>query len=377
MSGAAELVRGRLVLDDRVAPGRVTVEDGRIVAVELDDAEAGGPLIAPGYVDLHVHGWGGHDAMTTTAALDGMARALLRHGVTSFLPTAVTAPLPALIGFAERVRAWLPGSPADGAVPLGFNIEGPFISPARAGAQDPASIAVAADVDLTALEPLLDGLRCMTVAPESAEALALIGWLRDHGVVASAGHSAASLAEARAGYAAGATSTTHLFNAMTGIDHRAPGLAVAALVDDAVWVELIADGFHVDPSVWPIVVRTKPAGRLVLVSDAVSLAGTDATHGLLGALEVEIRDGRCTVVGGGQLAGSIIALDSAVRNLARSGIALPVAVAAAGRNPLALLGVTDRGRIAVGHVAHLIELDDDLGVRRVCRGGPWLAGAAG
>jgi len=365
------------VLEDRVAPGHVTVEDGVIAAVELDDVDAWGPLIAPGYVDLHVHGWGGHDAMGPTAALDGMARALLHRGVTSFLPTAVTAPLPALIAFAERARGWLPGSPADGAEPLGFNIEGPFISPARAGAQDPASIAVPADVDVAALEPLLDGLRCMTVAPESAGGLALIGWLRDHGVVASVGHSAATLAQARAGYAAGATSTTHLFNAMTGIDHRAPGLAVAALVDDAVWVELIADGFHVDPAVWPIVVRTKPADRLVLVSDAVSLAGTDATHGTLGALEVEIRDGRCTVVGGGQLAGSIIALDSAVRNLVRSGMALPAAVAAAGRNPLALLGVEDRGRIAVGQLAHLIELDDDLGVRRVCRGGPWLAGAAG
>ncbi|HEX7472620.1 MAG TPA: N-acetylglucosamine-6-phosphate deacetylase [Candidatus Limnocylindrales bacterium] len=377
MSGGAEPVRGRLVLDDRVAPGRIVVEDGRIVTVELDDAEAGGPLIAPGYVDVHVHGWGGHDAMASAAALDGMARALLRRGVTSFLPTAVTAPLAALFGFAARTRAWLPGSPADGAAPLGFNIEGPFISPARAGAQDPAAIAIPVDVDLAELEPLLDGLRCMTVAPESPGALALIGWLRDHGVVASAGHSAATLDQARAGYAAGASSTTHLFNAMTGVDHHAPGLAVAALVDDAAYVELIADGFHVDPSVWPIIVRTKPADRVVLVSDAVSLAGTDASRATLGGLEVEVRDGRCTVVGGGQLAGSIIALDSAVRNLVRSGVALPAAVAAAGRNPLALLGIHDRGRIAVGQLAHLIELDDDLGVRRVCRSGPWLAGAAG
>lgn len=377
MRGEPDVVRGRLVLDDRVAPGRVTVEDGRIVAVEFDDAEAGGPLIAPGYVDVHVHGWGGHDAMASTAALDGMARALLRRGVTAFLPTAVTAPLGTLVGFAERARGWLPGSPADGAAPLGFNVEGPFISPAKAGAQDPASIAVAAGMDLAALEPLLDGLRCMTVAPESPGALAIIGWLHDHKVVASAGHSAATLEQARAGYAAGATSTTHLFNAMTGVDHRAPGLAVAALVDDATYVELIADGHHVDPSVWPIIMRTKPADRVVLVSDAVSLAGTDATRATLGTLEVEVRDGRCTVVGGGQLAGSVIALDSAVRNLVRSGIPLPAAVAAAGRNPLALLGVHDRGRIAVGQLAHLIELDDDLGVRRVRRGGPWLAGAAG
>ena len=128
---------------------------------------------------------------------------------------------------------------------------------------------------------------------------------------------------------------------------------------------------------WPIVLRAKPADRLILVSDAVSLAGSGVTHGRLGGIEVEVRGERCTVVGGGQLAGSVIALDSAVRNLVRSGVALPAAVAAASRNPLALLGVDDRGRIAVGQLAHLIELDDELGVRRVRRDGGWLPGAAG
>src|SRR5687768_15198908 len=119
---AATSISGRLVLDDRVIAGRITVRDGRIAAVDLDDGDARGavPLIAPGYVDVHVHGWGGHDAMGDRAALDGMARALLRRGVTSFLPTAVSAPLPALVAFAERVRAWLPDAPADGAVPLGL-----------------------------------------------------------------------------------------------------------------------------------------------------------------------------------------------------------------------------------------------------------------
>jgi N-acetylglucosamine-6-phosphate deacetylase len=380
VTGATELVRGRLVLDDRVAAGRIAIEDGRIAAVELDDAEASGPLIAPGYVDVHVHGWGGHDAMGPAGALDGMARALLRRGVTSFLPTAVTAPMAALRTFAEETRVWLagpPGPPEDGAAPLGFNIEGPFISGARKGAQDAASIVLPGDVDRAALEPLLDGLRYMTVAPESPGALALIGWLRDRGVAVSVGHSAATVEEARAGYAAGAMTTTHLFNAMTGIDHHAPGVAVAALTEDGAYVELIADGHHVHPSVWPIIVRTKPADRLILVSDAISLAGTSTTRATVGAIEVEIVGERCIVVGGGQLAGSIIALDSAVRNLVRSGVALPAAVAAAGRNPLTLLGVTDRGRIAVGQLAHLVELDDELGVRRVRRDGPWLAGAAG
>jgi N-acetylglucosamine-6-phosphate deacetylase len=227
-------------------------------------------------------------------------------------------------------------------------------------------------VPLEQLEPLADGLRVMTVAPELPGALELIAWLRGRGVAVSLGHSAASLEEARAGYAAGARTTTHLFNAMTGIDHRAPGLAVAALTDDAVWVELIADGQHVHPAVWPIVVRTKPAERLFLVSDAIALAGTGRTSGSVGGLPVEVVGDRCTLAGTGTLAGSVIALDSAVRNLARSGMALPVAVAAASANAAALIGAADRGRLEVGLRADLVELDDELRVRRVMRGGPWI-----
>jgi N-acetylglucosamine-6-phosphate deacetylase len=370
---ADRVVRGRLVLDDVVAPGRVHVEDGRIAGVELDDAEAGGPFVCPGFVDVHVHGWGGHDAMGSRADLDGMARALLRHGVTSFLPTAVTASLDTLRAFADRVRDWMPGAPSDGADPLGFNLEGPFISPQRKGAQNPAFIVEAASVPRADLAPLLPGMRVMTVAPEPAGNLELIEWLAANGVAPSLGHSAATLEEARTGYAAGGRTTTHLFNAMSGVVHHAPGLAVAALTDDEVYVELIADGHHVHPSLWPIILRTKPQDRLVLVSDALSIAGTPPGPGVIGGLAIEHRGDRATLAGSDTLAGSVIALDTAVRNLARSGVPLPVAVAAASRNPLALLGATDRGRLAVGQRADLVELDDDLRVRRVARSGEWLA----
>ncbi len=170
---------GRLVLDDRVVAGRVTVEDGRIAAVALDgEPGTDGPYLAPGFVDVHVHGWGGHDAMGDRAALDGMARRLLRRGVTSFLPTAVTAPLDALVAFADRVRTWLPDAPADGAEPLGFNLEGPFLAASRRGAHDPTHLLVPADVPREALEPLVDGLRLLTIAPELPGALDLIRWLR-------------------------------------------------------------------------------------------------------------------------------------------------------------------------------------------------------
>jgi N-acetylglucosamine-6-phosphate deacetylase len=373
-------VTGRLVLDETIAIGTVTVEDRSITGVEEETGRAGDatelPFIAPGFVDVHVHGWGGHDAMGGRDALDGMARALLPHGVTSFLPTGYTAPWATIVEFTDVARAWAADSPTDGAQPLGYNLEGPFVAPARKGAHEPSLLRTPAEIGIEAISAVLDGLRVMTVAPELPGALELISWLREHGVAASMGHSASTLAEARAGYAAGGRTTTHLFNAMSGVDHHLPGLAVAALTDDSVYVELIADGHHVHESVWPIITRTKPANRLLLVSDAIPLAGMGDGRARIGGLEVEVLGGRVTLVGTTTLAGSVIALDTAVRNLVGSGVSLPAAVAAASRNPLAMLGVSDRGRIAVGQRADLVELDDGLRVRRVMRAGSWSPGAA-
>jgi N-acetylglucosamine-6-phosphate deacetylase len=373
VTAGVEIVAGRLVLEDRVAPGRVSIADGRIVSVELgnfDSADA--RYVAPGFVDLHVHGWGGHDAMGERSDLDAMANGLLRRGVTSFLPTAVTAPLDELHAFADRVRGWLPNAPSDGAEPLGFNLEGPILASARRGAHAQDDLRAPADVDDATIDALIEGLRIITVAPELPGAVELIARLRDRGVVVSIGHSAATLEQARAGYAAGARSTTHLFNAMTGIDHRAPGVAVAALLDDAVFVELIADGIHVHPALWPLIGRVKPVGRLFLVSDALALAGTGDGRGRIGGLDVEVVGDRATLAGTATLAGSVIALDTAVRNLVAAGVTLADAVAAASRTPLALLGITDRGRIEVGQRADLVELDDVLRVCRVMRAGAWF-----
>jgi N-acetylglucosamine-6-phosphate deacetylase len=368
-------VRGRLVLDDSVVVGRLTIEDDRIASVDLESGtEAGSrdlPYVAPGFVDVHVHGWGGHDAMGSTDDLDGMARALLRRGITSFLPTGYTSPMSALQAFADRVRAWIPRAARDGAEPLGFNLEGPFIAPARRGAHNPQFLLTPQDVPWSEIEPLVDGLRLTTIAPEIPGALDLIRRLRSRGVRVSVGHSAADLTGAVAGYDAGGTSTTHLFNAMTGVEHRAPGVAVAALTRDDAFVELIADEQHVHAALWPIIWRTKPSDRLLLVSDALALAGVGDGRLSIAGLEVEVRDGRCTVAGTNTLAGSVIALDTAVRNLVANGASLPAAVAAASRNPLAMLGVTDRGRIEPALRADLIELDDELQVRRVMRAGTW------
>jgi N-acetylglucosamine-6-phosphate deacetylase len=378
MIEGGSVVEGRLVLDDRVAHGRVAIEDAVIVSVEVDDRpNDAAQYILPGFVDVHVHGWGGHDAMGGREALDGMARALLRRGVTSFLPTGYTQPWQKIVEFANTARAWSVDAPDDGADPLGFNLEGPFVAPARKGAHEPSLLRTPAEIGLDAVDAVLEGCRVMTVAPELPGALELIARLRERGVAASMGHTAATLEEAQAGYAAGGTTTTHLFNAMSGVDHHSPGLAVAALTDDDVYVELIADGHHVNESIWPIITRTKPVDRLMLISDAIPLAGMGDGRARIGGLEVEVVGGRVTLVGTTTLAGSVIALDSAVRNLTRSGVPLPAAVAAASRNPLAMLGISDRGEIAVGQRADLVELDEDLRVRRVMRAGVWFPGPIG
>ena len=363
------------MLDDGVTPGRVEIAGEFIRSVEADDRAAGGPYVCPGFVDLHVHGWGGHDAMDGARGLAGMARALLGHGVTSFLPTADTAPIDTLRRFAQDVRRWSQTVTDDQAEPLGFNLEGPFISADRLGAQNGAFIQTPSAVDRARLTPIHDGLRIMTIAPELAGAIDLIRWLAAAGVVVSLGHSNASADRAAAGYEAGARGTTHLFNAMSGVDHHTPGLAVTALATDAAYVELVADGLHVDRRLWPLILRSKPLDRLVLVSDALALAGVGDGRATLAGIEVEVRDGRCSVVADGRLAGSVIALDTAVRELVAFGVPLHQAVIAASRNPLDLLGVRDRGRIAVGQLADLVELDDDLWVQRVMRRGQWFAAA--
>ena len=370
MNDSNRVIAGRLVLDDRVVPGRLTVDRGQIAAVELD-ANATGPYVATGFVDIHVHGSGGYDAMGRADQLRGMAGYLLRHGVTSFLPTAVAAPLDALEAFARDVRQWSAEPREDGAEPLGFNLEGPFLSRARKGAQNPAYLRMPADIDWQEMVPLVDSLRLMTLAPELPGALDLIRRLVSAGVAVSLGHSDATVAQAAAGYAAGARSTTHLFNAMSPVDHHAPGLAVAALTDDGAYTELIADGNHVDRSLWRMIRRCKPKSRLVLVTDAIRLAGTREGRTNLGGLEVEVRGNRATLVGTSTLAGSVISLDVAVRNVVAAGWDLADAVAAASRNPLNLLGVHDRGRLAPGQRADLVLLDDDLQVLRVMRAGIW------
>ena len=374
-------LRGRAIVGGVERPDVVIeVVDGRIAGVldaRLGGAAARGAqqlpgdlVLAPGFVDIHVHGAGGANAMDGPDAIRQMARTLAARGVTSFLPTAVSAPLDRLAAFAGEVGWARDEADAEGASVLDANLEGPALDPGHAGAHahsalvDPAAVVAAFTRDPAAWE----AVKVVTVAPERPGGLNLVRLLAARGIVASIGHSGASYAQALAAYDAGARSTTHLFNAMTGLTHRGPGLALAALLDPRPAVELIAEGLHVDAAMWPLV-RRLAGGRVVLVSDALPDAGLAGDRTFrLGGLEVTVRGGRATLADG-TLAGSMILLADAVARYVAHGASLAETVGAASTRPARLVGARRKGRIARGADADLVALRPDGSVGRV-----WLRG---
>jgi N-acetylglucosamine-6-phosphate deacetylase len=378
---ASSRLRGRAIVGGIERPDVVVdVVDGRIVSV--GDTRLGGGVgrgaqrlsddlvLAPGFVDIHVHGAGGANAMDGPEAIRHMAATLAARGVTSFLPTAVSAPLDRLATFAGDVARVMQASDPQGATVLNANLEGPALDPGHAGAHahaalvDPAVVAAAFTRDPAAW----DAVRVVTVAPERPGGLDLVRLLAARGIVASIGHSGASYAQSLTAYDAGARSTTHLFNAMTGLTHRGPGLALAALLDPRPAVELIADGLHVDAVMW-LLVRRLAGSRVVLVSDALPDAGLTGDRSFrLGGLQVTVRNGRATLADG-TLAGSMIMLADAVVRYAAQGASLAETVAAAGTRPARLVGARRKGRIARGADADLVAVRSDGSVARV-----WLRG---
>jgi N-acetylglucosamine-6-phosphate deacetylase len=367
--GGAPLVVSapRVVAGERVlSPGAVAVEGGRITAVldELPPAADGHlrldhGVLVPGLVDLQVNGYGGVDL--AEADPDGWARVaagMATAGVTSFLATFTTAPLGDLVAAMGRARAALarPGS----ARLLGVHLEGPFLSPARKGAHDPAAML---DPSPAAVDRLVDAGRgvlvLMTLAPERPGAVAAITSLVRAGVVVSVGHSDAHAAEVAAAADAGARMVTHLFNAQRGLGHREPGVAGQALADPRLTLALIADLQHVHPAICRVVLAAA-GGRVVLISDATAAAGMPPGRYRLGGVAVEVSDQGLPRRDDGTIAGSTLRLDQAVANVAGLGYGLADAVAAATRVPADLIGRDDLGRIAPGAVADLAWLGDDL-----------------
>ena len=355
-------IRARTLIGRELVPARVEF-DQRIETVERIEADEiqQMPVLAPGFIDVHVHGGAGADTMDGPDAVREMARFHLRHGTTTLLATTVTNPLDRLEAALKGVAAVAAERASDRANVIGAHLEGPFISPHRLGAQPPHPH----PCDVKAFERLAAAapIRAITLAPELPGAGELIACALRWGARVSLGHTRATAREAQDAFDRGAAAVTHLFNAMGGIQAREPGTAGAALADAGVWIELIADPEHLHAATIRLAASAART-RLLLVTDAVRAAGMPAGRYDLGGLVVT-SDGSSVRLEDGTVAGSLLTMDRGVRNLVASGVPLPAALDAASGAPARYLGLIDRGRIAPGSRADLALLGADLNLQEV------------
>jgi N-acetylglucosamine-6-phosphate deacetylase len=307
----------------------------------------GDAILIPGFFDIHMHGGAGVDVMRASASeMPVLEKFLVRHGVTGYFPTTVAAPLDAtykaLARLADAIEAAQNNVSSDGpgARPLGIHLEGPFLSHKRRGVHPPEFLV---EPTLKIFDELWQAargqVRMMTIAPEIPGAIEVISEAARRGVCVSIGHSDADMPTARHGIAAGARHATHTFNAMRPLDHRDPGILGEVLSDDGITADLIADGIHVSPAVVKVFLQAKGSERAVLITDAISATGMPDGKYQLGPIEVDVKDGKCTA--NGSLAGSVLTMDRAVRNVTQfSNWSLRDAVRAATFNPARAVGMT-------------------------------------
>ena len=388
-----------LTPDEEISDGVILVEGTRIAALghrdeirvppDTVDFVAAGMTVVPGFVDLHIHGAGGHDVMEANArALDKITSTVARHGTTSIVATTVTAPIDdtchSLEGVARYIRKHeSETTPADDEPPkpprlaaeiLGIHLEGPFISQARRGVHPSQSIARPSAEILDKLLNAADGLvRILTIAPELPGAMDLIEAALAAKLVVALGHTDANYDQARAAIQAGARHAVHIYNAMRPFTHRDPGIVGAILTDPEVTAEVIADGVHVAEAAIQVLIGVKGLDTVLLVSDGIAATGMPDGNYRLGNFEVNVRDGVARN-GEGKLAGSTLTLDRAVRNLVAIGLSLQDAVRMATVLPARRLGLAGKkGIIAVGADADLVALTPDLRVAGVMTRGAGLA----
>ncbi len=374
------LTGGRVVTPrGMLSPGWIRLAGPLIDAVGSGDApdqpavDLRGQWVLPGFIDLHVHGGGG--ASFTEGTSDHARQAAAFHrgqGSTTMLASLVTAPLAEL-----EARAGLLAGLADEGVIAGLHLEGPFLSPARRGAQDARHMLAPDVVVFERLHAAARGhLRVITLAPELPGALAVIQAAARAGVTVAVGHTDATAEVTTAAIDAGATHATHLFNGMRPLHHREPGAAGALLDRDQVTCEVIADGVHLDDIAVRLAARAAGPGRLVLVSDAMAAAGMPDGSYRLGSQQVTVAGGVARLLeDSAAVAGSTATLSGVVRHAIAAGLPVPDVAAAASTTPARVLGLADRtGALSPGLAADLVVCDDDFRPRAVMRQGQWLAG---
>ncbi|GAA3372748.1 N-acetylglucosamine-6-phosphate deacetylase [Streptomyces sannanensis] len=375
MAASLVLTGARVVLPAGVVEdGRVSVEGGRIART----APAGAPSldltghwIVPGFVDLHNHGGGGASFTSGTVedVLTGIATHRA-HGTTTLVASTVTGDMDFL-----AQRAGLLSELVEQGDLAGIHFEGPFISPCRKGAH---SEALLRHPDPAEVRKLIDAARgtakMVTLATELPGGIDSVRLLAEHGVIAAIGHTDATYEQTVEAIDAGATVATHLFNAMPGLAHRAPGPIAALLEDERITVELIDDGTHLHPAALQLAFHHAGAERVAFITDAMDAAGFGDGRYHLGPLEVEVRDGVARLVEGDSIAGSTLTLDRAFRRAVTvDGLPVPSVVRAISANPARLLGMYDRvGSLEPGKDADLVVLDSEFTVRGVMRKGIWV-----
>jgi N-acetylglucosamine-6-phosphate deacetylase len=365
------VLRGRVLTPERDLPIATVVIKDRLVEVLAEgvvEPDAATPLvepgdiIVPGFIDLQVNGLAGNDAASGRAAITEISRLLPQFGVTGFLPTIISRPIAEATAFVDACQA----AESAGAHILGAHVEGPFLNPKYAGAHDPQCLVLPQPETVSALLKLPPAL--VTLAPELRGALDAIRRLAAAGVKVSAGHSDATIAQANEGFAAGIRFGTHLFNAMSPLHHREPGLPGALLADERLTIGLIADGVHVHPSMLALAVKAAGAGRIALTTDQTAAAGSPPGRYVIAGRDT-FSDGTSARLANGTLAGSVATMDHVVRVMAGlPGVGLRKAIVMASATPARFLGL-DRGAIRPGAEADLVVLTPDLRVRLTLVGG--------
>jgi len=364
----------------------LVVEDGRVIELfslsgttsnhNFPLVDFGDATLTPGFLDIHIHGGAGLDVMLAAPSeLPRLGKFLATHGVTGYFPTTVAAPLDAtckaLDQLANAIEAAESGSSDSAeARPLGIHLEGPFLSHKRRGVHPPENLV---DPTIAIFDRLWQAARghvkMLTIAPEIPGAMEVIPEAAKRGVCVSIGHSDAEMPIAKAAVAAGARHATHTFNAMRPLDHREPGIIGEVLSDDSITADLIADGIHVDPAVVKVFLEAKGPERAVLITDGISATGMPDGRYKLGPIEVDVKDGKCTA--NGSLAGSVLTMDRAVRNVTKfSNWGLRDAVRAATFNPANAVGLSGNyGVLAAGARADFNVLSSEGNVIKTIVGG--------